>query len=585
LTHLNNLQGVSLIRVKGTLRGLREHGAKSMLKESSMTRTRADSRPDELHGIQCLRDPISNRGTAFTAEERTRLGLEALLPAAVETLVQQAARAVDCVRSKTTAMEKYLALRALQDENETLFYRVVLDHMQELLPIVYTPTVGQACLEWSRNLQRPRGLYISMRHRGRIADILRQCPYKNVGVVVVTDGGRILGLGDLGANGMGIPIGKLALYTLCAGIAPQACLPVMLDVGTDNAALRCDPYYIGEREPRLTGEAYDQLLAEFIAAVQTVFPSAIVQFEDFNNACAFRLLQIYRTRLCCFDDDIQGTGAMGLAGLYSAGRIAGRRLSDERILFVGAGEACLGVGAMVVFAMQREGLSQDQARQRCLFFDSKGMVVDTRGDLPAHKRAFAQAMRPLPDLPAAVEAFRPTALIGACCTPGIFSRAVLEALARATERPLVLALSNPTTQAECTARDAYTWTEGRAIFASGSPSDPVTVGGRTHAPAQANNSYIFPGIGLGLLVSGATMAADDMFLAAARRLSAQTSEADLQQGRIFPPVTRMREVAATIAVDVAAIAHEHGVATRPRSGNLHAEVAASIYEPRYEADQ
>ena len=539
------------------------------------------SSPDHRDGIARLRDPLGNKGSAFTAEERTRLGLEAMLPSAIETLAQQVARAIDYVRSKTVAMEKYLALRALQDENETLFYRVVLDHMQELLPVIYTPTVGQACLDWGRNLQRPRGLHISMQHRGRIGQLLKQWPRQDIRVIVATDGGRILGLGDLGANGMGIPIGKLTLYTVCGGVPPEVCLPVLLDVGTDNDALRGDPYYLGERHPRAHGEAYDVFIEEFVTATQSVFPGAVLQFEDFNNKCAFALLERYRTRLCCFNDDVQGTGAMALAGLYSSGRITGRRLTDERILFVGAGEACLGIGAMIVAAMRHEGLASTQARQRCLFIDSKGTVVESRSNLPEHKRAFAQAIAALPDLVSTIEAFRPTALIGACGKPGVFTQAVLEAMARVNQRPVVFALSNPTSQSECNALAAYTSTQGRAVFASGSPFEPVTLAGRTHSPAQANNSYIFPGVGLGLLVSGASMATEEMFLAAARQLSAEVSEADLQAGRIFPPATRMREAAAAIAVAVAAIAHEHSIATRPRVGNLHAEVAAFMYEPGY----
>ena len=533
-------------------------------------------------GVGCLRDACFNKGTAYTDEERLRLGLEGLLPPRVESLQEQAARVIDNVRAQTSALGKYRYLSAVQADNETLFYRVVLDHLEETLPLIYTPTVGQACLDWSRIYERPRGLYISAaRHRGRVADVLRNWPRTRAGIIVVTDSGRILGLGDLGANGMGIPIGKLALYTACAGVPPELCLPVTLDVGTDNEALRADPFYLGDRQPRLAGASYEALLEEFVAAVQAVFPGVILQLEDFNNACAFRLLERFRNELCCFDDDIQGTGAMGLAGLYSAGRITGRRLAEERILFVGAGEACLGIGAIVVAAMQRQGVSQTEARRRCLFIDSKGTVVQSRTDLPDHKRLFAQERSPMPDLLASVEHFKPTVLIGACGQTGMFTRTVLEAMSRLNERPIVFALSNPTSKAECTAEQAYTWTDGRAVFASGSPFDAVTLAGRRHSPGQGNNFHIFPGVGLGLLLSGARRVTDDMFLAAARAVADLVSESDVQQGRVFPTAARMREVALAVSVAVATIAHDQGHATRPRPTDLAAEAARVMYVPHY----
>jgi malate dehydrogenase (oxaloacetate-decarboxylating)(NADP+) len=528
-----------------------------------------------------LRDSLCNKGTAFTRDERSRLGIEGLLPPRVESIEEQAARALANVHEKTSALEKYRYLSALQAENETLFYRVVLDHLEEMLPIVYTPTVGEACLQWSRIYERPRGIYLSLEHRGRIAEVLANWPCRDVGVIVVTDGGRILGLGDLGANGMGISVGKLALYTACAGVRPELCLPVTLDVGTDNEQLRTDPLYLGTREKRATGEPWNALLEEFVAAAQSAFPGVVVQFEDFNGACAFPLLERYRDRLCCFNDDVQGTGAMGLAGLYSAGRITGKKLAEQRILFVGAGEACLGIGGMVASAMQREGLSRDEARARCLFIDSKGLVIASRTDLAAQKRPFAQDRRPLPDIPAAIESFKPTALIGATGQGGLFTRAVLEAMARVNERPIVLALSNPTSKAECTAEQAYAWTEGRAIFAAGSQLEPVRIGDRLYAPGQGNNSYIFPGVGLGLLVSGAKRMTDEMFLAAAEALAAQVSQADLKQGRIFPAASRMRQVAAAVAAAVAATAYEQGHASKPRPPELHAEAVRSMYEPGY----
>jgi malate dehydrogenase (oxaloacetate-decarboxylating)(NADP+) len=529
-----------------------------------------------------LSDAFINKGTAYTDDERRRLGLEGLLPPQVESLQAQAARVIESVNGKSSPLEKYRHLNSLRADNVTLFYRVVLDHLEDLLPIIYTPTVGQACLDWSRIYERPDGLYISAtRHRGRVAEVLRNWPRDRVRIIVVTDGGRILGLGDLGANGMGIPIGKLSLYTACAGVPPDICLPVMLDVGTDNEWLRADPSYLGERHARMTGASYETLLDEFVAATKTVFPGAIVQFEDFNNACAFRLLERYRDELCCFDDDVQGTGAMGLAGLYSAGRITGTRLAEQRLLFAGAGEAGLGIGATVVAAMQREGLSDTEARQRCLFVDSTGAVVTGRTDLSEYKRRFAQERAPTSDLLTLVDEFKPTVLIGASGQPGLFTKPVLAAISRLNERPIVFALSNPTSKAECTAEQAYTWTDGRAIFASGSPFDPVTVAGRTYVPGQANNSFVFPGVGLGLLLSGARRVTDEMFLAAAAALADQVSARDLQQGRVFPPAGRMRAVASAVAVAVADVAHQQGQATRPRPVDLAADAARFMYVPRY----
>jgi malate dehydrogenase (oxaloacetate-decarboxylating)(NADP+) len=519
---------------------------------------------------------------AITHEERLCLGLEGRLPPRVETLTDQAVRVIENVRRKATPLEQYRYLSAVQTDNETLFHRVVLDHLEETLPIIYTPTVGQACLDWSRIYERPRGMYLSAaQHRGRVARLLRNWPHARVGIIVVTDGGRILGLGDLGANGMGIPIGKLSLYTACAGVPPELCLPVTLDVGTDNEPLRSDPFYLGEQQPRLRGAPYSEFVGEFVAAAQAVFPGAVVQFEDFDNTCAFRLLERYRNDLCCFNDDVQGTGAMGLTGLYSAVRLTGGKLTGQRILFVGAGEACLGIGAIVVAVLQQQGLSEAQARQRCLFIDSKGVVVASREGLPAHKRPFAQDRAPMPDLLATVDDFKPTALIGACTRTGIFTQPVLRAMSRFNERPIVFALSNPTSKAECTAEQAYAWTDGRAIFASGSPFAPVTVGGRVHSPGQGNNAFIFPGVGLGLLLSGARRVTDGMFLAAARALADRVSEADLREGRVFPAAARMREVAAAVAVAVAAAAYEQGHATHPRPTDLGAEAARFMYVPRY----
>ncbi len=527
-------------------------------------------------------DPLTNKGTACTLDERRALGIDGVLPPRVESLAEQADRVLAKVRARSGPLERYMCLCGVRDENETLFFRVLVDHLEELLPVVYTPTVGEACTQWSDIFERPRGLYLSAwQHGGRVREVLRNWPRARVGIIVVTDGGRILGLGDLGVNGMGIPIGKLALYTACAGVPPALGLPITLDVGTDNRAVREHPHYLGERQPRLTGARYDDFLEEFVEAAQDVFPGVIVQFEDFNNASAFRLLGRHRDRLCCFNDDVQGTGAMGLAGLLSSGRITGKALREQRLLFVGAGEACLGVGGLVVSAMRREGLSEPEALGRCLFVDSRGLVVASRTDLPEHKRRFAQDRAPVPDLAAAVEAFQPTTIIGACGQGGRFTEDVLAAMARLNERPVVFALSNPTSKAECTAEQAYAWTADRAIFASGSPFPSVAHAGRVHVSGQGNNAFVFPGVGLGLLVAGARRVTDEMFFAAARALAGCVTEAELAEGRVYPAPARLREVSRAVAAAVASVAFTDGLAGVGRTPDLAAAVAAAMWEPLY----
>ena len=534
-------------------------------------------------GADLLHSPVLNKGTAFTEEERDALHLRGLLPPHVHTQDEQVMRVMENFRRKPNDLEKYVHMIALQDRNETLFYRVVLDHLEEMMPIIYTPTVGQGCLEYGHIFRRPRGLFVSSADRGRVADVLRNWPSPDVRIIVVTDGERILGLGDLGADGMGIPVGKLSLYTACAGVHPALCLPVTLDVGTDNERLWRDPLYIGIRQPRLRGEAYDALVDEFMTAAQEVFPNVLVQFEDFANVNAFRLLNRYRDRLCTFNDDIQGTGGVALAGLVSALRLTGGRLPDQTVLFLGAGEAAVGIAGLIVAGMVAEGLPEEEARARCWLVDSRGLVVKSRTDLAPHKQPYAHDHAPLPDFLAAVEALRPTAIIGVSGQPGTFSQPVLAAMARLNERPIVFALSNPTSKAECTAEQAYTWTEGRAIFASGSPFAPVTVGGRTHVPGQGNNAYVFPGVGLGVIACGARLVTDEMFFAAARALAGQVSEEDLAQGLIYPPLTEIREVSAAIAAAVAGVAYRQGLATRPEPEDLLAFIEAQMYEPRYES--
>src|SRR5664280_770051 len=441
-------------------------------------------------GSALLTNSLLNKGTAFTERERDVLGLRGLLPPRVFTIEEQLRRVYGNFRRKSDALEQYIFLTTLQNRNETLFYRLVQEHAEEMIPIIYTPTVGQACLEYGAIFRRSRGLFLSIRERGHITEILRHWPYQDIRIIVVTDGERILGLGDLGADGMGIPVGKLALYTACAGIHHSLSLPVTLDVGTENEDLLNDPLYIGLKQRRLRGAAFDDFVEEFMVAVEEVFPRTLVQFEDFGNSDAFRLLDRYRERICTFNDDIQGTAATTLAGLYSSLRIRGGKLRDQNFLFLGAGEAGLGIADLTVSALVAEGLSVTEAQSRCWFVDSKGLVVKSRTDLAGHKLHYAHDHEFVPDFLGAVEALKPTGIIGVSGRFRGFTRPILEAMARINERPIVFSLSNPTSNSECTAEEAYSWTEGRAIFASGSPFDPVILEGKRLVPAQGNNVYI-----------------------------------------------------------------------------------------------
>jgi len=532
-------------------------------------------------GVSLLRDPTLNKGTAFSTAERDALGIRGLLPPRVCSQQEQVARVLENFRRKTDDLERYINLTALHDRNEALFFRIVIDNPDEMMPVIYTPTVGLACQQFGHIYQRPRGLFVSAADRGRIASVLRNWPYREVAIIVVTDGERILGLGDLGSNGMGIPVGKLSLYTACAGVHPTQCLPVLLDVGTNNEALRRDPMYLGVLQPRLTGAAYDELVEEFITATQEVFPGVIVQFEDFANHNAFRLLQTYRDRIPSFNDDIQGTAAVALAGVLSALRVTGGKLPEQKLLFMGAGEAATGIADLAATAMTAQGLPEAAARSRCWLVDSKGLVVKSRADLAAHKRPYAHEHAPTGSFLAAVKALQPTAIIGVAATAGTFTREVVEEMAKINARPIVFALSNPTSKSECTAAQAYEWSGGRALFASGSPFDPVTQAGRTFVPRQGNNSYIFPGVGLGAIVTRSRRITDAMFMAAVHALAEQVSGADLAQGSLYPPLSRVREVSAHIATAVARVAFEQGHATVPKPADLAAYVRAQMYEPSY----
>lgn len=541
-----------------------------------------DQAPSALYrGVKILHDPVRNKGTAYTEAERDYLGLRGLLPPRVHSQAEQELRVLGNIREKPTDLERYLYLVALQDRNETLFYRVVMNNIEEMMPIIYTPTVGKACQEFQHIFRSPRGFYVSLQDRGHIKEIMQNWPHKDARIIVVTDGERILGLGDLGADGMGIPIGKLALYTACSGIHPTHCMPVMLDVGTNNESLLNDPLYNGLERHRARGDEYNELVDEFIQAAQEVFPGVLIQLEDFGNSNAFRLLEQYRGQAPLFDDDIQGTGAVAISGVISAMRVTGGKLEDQKILFLGAGEAGIGIADVFVAALGELGVPAKEARQRCWFVDTKGLLVSDRENLPEHKRPYAHDHPPLDDFLDAVNAVKPTAILGLSGQPGTFTKDVVQAMASINERPIIFALSNPTSKAECTAEEAYTWSNSKAIFASGSPFDPVKLGNQTFVPGQGNNAYIFPGVGLGAIVSGARTITDEMFLAAAHSLANQVTDADLERGRLYPALSRIRKVSTLIAYDVAKIAYDKGLTDKEEPEDIMADIHAYMYHPVY----
>ncbi len=552
-------------------------------KRAVRLRRRAGVRPSAAvppRGLALLRDPLLNRGTAFTDRERDVLGLRGLLPAHVLSMKEQVERVLTNLRRLPSDLDKYVFLNSLHDRNEALFFRVVCDNIDEIMPLIYTPTVGLACQQFGHIYQRPRGLFIGANDRGRVAKLLRNWPYP-AKLIVVTDGERILGLGDLGANGMGIPVGKLSLYSACAGVHPELCLPVMLDVGTNNEALLKDPYYIGLRQKRLTGSGYDKLVDEFITAARKVFPGVLIQFEDFANHAAFRLLEKYRDRACVFNDDIQGTAAVVLAGLFSALRVTGGKLADQRLLFLGAGEAATGIANLVATAMAAQGVSEAEARKRIWLFDSRGLVVKDRAGVGGHKLPYAHEHAPVDKFPDAIRSLKPSAIIGVAAVGGTFTPEVLQTMAQINQQPIVFALSNPTSQAECSAEDAYRHTGGRALFACGSPYGHVTLGNRTFVPRQGNNSYIFPGVGLGAIVSGARLVTDEMFMSAAVTLAKLVTQEDLDQGSLYPALPRIREVSAHIAEAVAQVVYKRRLASGRPPKNLPAQIRAHMYDPSY----
>jgi len=543
-----------------------------------------------VRGRALLSDPLTNKGTAFSRAEREELGLDGLLPPTVSTMGQQLERAYENFKAKTTDLERYIHLVSLQDRNETLFFRLVHEHIDEMMPIVYTPVVGEACQKFSHIYRRPRGLYIPYEHRDRIETILRNHG-RSAAIIVVTDGERILGLGDQGAGGMGIPIGKLSLYTVCAGIPPELTLPIMLDVGTDNEERLRDPLYVGARHRRIRGEAYQEFIDRFVDAVCRVFPDAVLQWEDFLKGNALAQLQRFRDRLCTFNDDIQGTAAVVLSGIYAALKLTRQTMRDQRVLLAGAGASAQGIGELIASAFREAGLSADEARARISMVDSRGLVTLDRAHLEPFKAAFARSAEDMAaftcsdpshiSLAEAVLNLRPTILLGTSGTPGLFTETVIRAMAAINERPIVFPLSNPTSKSECTAEQAIHWSADRAIVATGSPFAPVTFDGLTHRIGQSNNAFVFPGVGLGLWVGQVRRATDRMFLEAARTLAEQVTDEDLDSGSVYPELRRIRSCSRAIACAVVRCAVREGHASPELLDGLEERVTQATWWPEY----
>ncbi|XP_030968097.1 NADP-dependent malic enzyme isoform X1 [Quercus lobata] len=536
-------------------------------------------------GYSLLRDPHHNKGLAFTIRERDAHFLRGLLPPTVASQDLQVKKMMHNIRQYQVPLQKYMAMMDLQERNQRLFYKLLIDNVEELLPIVYTPTVGEACQKYGSIFMRPQGLFISLKEKGKILEVLRNWPEKNIQVIVVTDGERILGLGDLGCQGMGIPVGKLSLYTALGGIRPSACLPITIDVGTNNEKLLNDEFYIGLKQKRATGQEYAELLDEFMMAVkQNYGEKVLIQFEDFANHNAFDLLAKYGTTHLVFNDDIQGTASVVLAGLVAGQKLVGGTLADHRFLFLGAGEAGTGIAELIALEMSKQTKAPlEETRKKIWLVDSKGLIVSSRKEsLQQFKKPWAHEHEPIKELVDAVKAIRPTVLIGTSGVGRTFTKEVVEAMASINEKPIILALSNPTSQSECTAEEAYTWSQGRAIFASGSPFPPVEYDGKVFVPGQANNAYIFPGLGLGLIMSGAIRVHDDMLLAASEALAAQVSQENFDRGLLYPPFTNIRKISAHIAANVAAKAYELGLATRlPEPKDLVKYAESCMYSPAY----
>jgi malate dehydrogenase (oxaloacetate-decarboxylating)(NADP+) len=537
----------------------------------------------KLNGVSVLRDPRLNKSTAFTESEREGLGLVGLVPEGIDSEDTQLQRALLQLGQKPTDLEKYIYLSQLQDIDETLFYRLLMSDPASFLPLVYTPTVGEACLKFGHIIRRPKGLYISMKRKGRIREVLRNWPERDVRFIVVTSGERILGLGDLGANGMGIPIGKLALYTACAGVPPQFTLPIVIDCGTNNEALLRDPLYLGLRQTRPPISQLDELVEEFVTAVEQEFPNCCIQFEDWAGPDAVRLLARYRDRTCCFNDDMQGTASVALAGLLGALRITGGKLTEQTFLFLGAGSAGIGIADLLTESLTLEGMSPENARARTWLFDVKGLIESSRNDLADFQKPYAHSHAPVKTFVDAIESIKPTAIIGVSTVAKAFNEPVIEAMARINQRPIIFPYSNPTSHSECTAEEAYQWSEGRAVFASGSPFPPVRWRDRTFVPGQGNNVYIFPAIGMAVYATRAKRITEEMFITAARAVAEQVTKAELDVGLIYPPQSEILKTELYAAQRVAEVIFQRDLARVAKPADIGAFIQSQTYKPEYPA--
>jgi len=534
-------------------------------------------------GEDILNEPLLNKGTAFSLEERNELGLRGLVPPKVVKIEEQVERVLDNYRRKTDPLEKFIFLTALHDRNETLYYKVLMDNLMEMTPIVYTPVVGAACQQFGHIYRKNRGMYISLHDKGHIRDIFDNWKQDEIDIIVVSDGSRILGLGDLGANGMGIPIGKLALYVAGGGIYPCKTLPILLDMGTNNQELLDDPLYLGIDQHRGDDDEYYELIEEFVNAVQDRWPKVLIQWEDFTNNHAFPLLNNYREKVLCFNDDIQGTGAVALSGLLGGMRLKGEKLAEQRIIFFGAGSAAVGIADMIVSGIVEEsGMSEAEARKLFWLIDSQGLVVKN-GPRPLqdHKVPYARDEKLIDNLLDVIKAVKPTILVGVSGQGQTFTKEIIQEMQKHAKQPIIFALSNPTTKSECTAEQAYKWTKGKAIFASGSPFDPVRLKGKIFVPGQGNNMFIFPGVGLGASLCQAKKVTDGMFYAAAKALAEMVTEDELALGTVYPDLTKIRKISATIAIGVCQMAFDEGLARVERPENIEQFVKDKMYQPVY----
>jgi malate dehydrogenase (oxaloacetate-decarboxylating)(NADP+) len=532
-------------------------------------------------GIEVIQDPALNKSTAFSESEKQALGLVGLLPDVTETAGLQLQRVMLQLSHKATDLDRYIYLVNLLDHNETLFYRTVMSDPARFLPIVYDPTIGEACLKFGHIYRQARGMYLSMTRRGKVKDVLKNWPQNDVRFICVTDSGRILGLGDLGANGAGIPIGKLQLYTACAGVPPQYLLPMYLDAGTNNEQYLHDPLYLGMRKTRPPAEELYSFVDEFMAAVQEVFPKCCVHFEDWTGSDAVHMLQRYREKYCVYNDDVQGTAGITLAGMINAAKLKGTKLRDEKYLFLGAGSAAIGLADLICSAMVQQGMKLEDARSRVYLFDLNGLLEHSRKDLFDFQQPYAHRHAPTRDFVAAIESIKPTTIIGVSTVGGLFTPKVIEAMSRINERPVIFALSNPTDHAECTPEQAYTWSKGKAIYAAGVQFPPVDFDGRTFLPGQANNFYVFPAIGMAVFATQASRVTDEMFIEAAQAVADQVPAELLKQGLLFPLQANILETEIQTSARIAKLIFDSGLARVDRPADMVAFIRKHVYKPEY----